>query len=450
MPPIDEYPSREPVAAHAAVERVFREAYGRVVAVLVRSFGDIDVAQDMVADAFLTALEQWPVRGTPPSPAAWIITTARNRTIDRLRREATRDAHHAQFMAATYDAPELAVGLHGQVEPTLAIAVDLMRADGVDEPDRRCDENGEMHDDRLRLMFTCCHPALAVNVQIALTLRLLGGLTTAEIARAFLVPEATMAQRIVRAKAKIRDARIPYRVPDSAALPARVHGVLHTLYLVFNEGYVATAGDSLTRESLCAEGIRLARLVHRLLPGHSEAAGLLAMMLLIHARRHARSADGALVPLRDQPRDSWDRVMIAEGHALVRECLRRNSPGAYQLQAAIQAVHTDAAHASDTDWSQILTLYDQLLALRTDAVVTVHRAVAVAEVQGARAGLIALEQQPLVSYYIYHAVRAELLERLGEFDDAALAYARASTLTQNEAERRFLLSKQVQVTQSIA
>jgi RNA polymerase sigma factor (sigma-70 family) len=386
------------------IASIYRAEYGRCVATLVRVLGDINLAEEAVQDAFAAALEKWDA--PPPNPGAWIVTTARNRAVDRLRRESTREARHAQALL-----------LHQPDEPQ---------------------EVGPVKDDQLRLIFTCCHPALAPDARTALTLRLLGGLEVPEIARAYLVPEATVAQRIVRAKKKIRDAGIPYRVPAAHELPDRLPPVLAVLYLMFNEGYAATTG-SLIRTGLCTEAIRLARELAGLMPDEPEVLGLLALLLLIEARRPARLGPaGELVLLPDQDRSLWNRALIAEGHDLVRRCLRRNQPGPYQIQAAINAVHTDGPA---TDWAQVLALYDQLLIIAPTPVVALNRAVAVAEVHGPAAALAALEDIELPGYHRLPATRADLLVRLGRTDEAAAAYDEAIALAANETERAFLQTR---------
>jgi RNA polymerase sigma factor (sigma-70 family) len=387
---------------------VYRAEYGRCVATLVRLLGDINLAEEAVQDAFAAALEKW--QALPPNPGAWIVTTARNRAIDRLRRESTREARHAQALL-----------LHQQDEPR---------------------EVGPVKDDQLRLIFTCCHPALAPDARTALTLRLLAGLEVPEIARAYLVPEPTIAQRIVRAKKKIRDTNIPYRVPSAGELPDRLPPVLTVLYLMFNEGYTATTG-SLIRTDLCTEAIRLARELADLMPDEYEVLGLLALLLLTEARRPARVGPaGELVLLADQDRSLWNRTLIAEGHDLVRRCLRRDRPGPYQIQAAINAVHTDGAA---TDWLQVLALYDQLRSLMPTPMVALNRAVAVAEVHGPAMALAVLEDVELPGYHLLPATRADLLLRLGREAEAAVAYDQAIALASNETERVFLQTRRARL-----
>jgi RNA polymerase sigma-70 factor (ECF subfamily) len=393
----------------AAVERVFREEYGRLIASLVRRFGDIDIAEEAAGEALVAALERWPGGGVPPNPGGWLTTTAANRAIDRIRREKQRDAKHQAALMYHDDT------LH--------------------------EHTGPVEDDRLRLLFTCCHPALAREARIALTLRLLGGLTVAEIAQAFLVPETTMAQRITRAKKKIAATRVPYRVPEAADLHERLGGVLAVLFLVFNEGYLATGDGDPVRADLTGEAIRLTRVLRHLLPDEPEVAGLLGLLLLSEARREARLRNGQLVPLGEQDRAGWDRVLIAEGHDLVHECLAINRPGRYQLLAAINAVHTDASSASDTDWSQVVALYDRLTRLDPSPIVALNRAVAVGEMDGPEVALTLVDRLPLTGYHPWHAARADLLRRLGRTAEAKESYDAAIAVTQNSAERAYLSRK---------
>ena len=388
------------------IERIFREEYGRVVASLIRRFGDIDLAEDAASEALLAAVERWPVDGVPPNPGGWLTTTAARRGIDKLRRESHRDAKQQQAAMIVDPTPH---------EPT-----------------------GLVEDDRLRLIFVCCHPALAPEARVALTLRLLGGLTVPEIAAAFFVSEATMGQRITRAKKKIAAAKIPYRVPSAQDLPSRLAGVLAVLYLVFNEGYLATSGPTPVRVDLTSEAIRLCRVLRSLLPTEPEVAGLLALMLLTDARRTARFADGVLVPLMDQDRAAWDGSEIAEGLSLVRECLAVNRPGVYQIQAAINAVHSTARTGADTDWSQIAALYAQLFSISPTPVVALNRAVAVSELDGPAVGLAEVDRLHLPTYHAWHATRAELLRRLGRYDESRSAYDSALALIDNDAERAYL------------
>ncbi len=390
----------------AAVERVFREEYGRVIASLVRRFGDIDIAEEAAGEAFVAALEKWPVAGVPPNPGAWLTTTAGHRAIDRIRRERQRGAKHQAALIYHDDTPH---------EPT-----------------------GPVEDDRLRLLFTCCHPALAPEARIALTLRLLAGLAVPEIAQAFLVPEATMAQRITRAKKKIAGAGVPYRVPEAADLAERLDGVLAVLFLVFNEGYLASGGVDPVRAELTGEAVRLTRILRQLLPEEPEVAGLLGLLVLTDARRETRVRSGQLVPLDEQDRAGWDRALVAEGHDLVRECLAVNRPGRYQTLAAINAVHTDARTSPDTDWSQVVALYDQLTRLDPSPIVALNRAVAVAELDGPKVALALVDPLPLTGYHAWHATRADLLRRLCRSAEAKEAYDAAIALSQNTAERAYL------------
>jgi RNA polymerase sigma-70 factor (ECF subfamily) len=395
-----------PELDEAEVGRVFRQESGRSVATLIRVFGDIDLAEDAVQEAFALALRKWPGDGLPPNPGGWITTTARNRALDRLRRQ----ARGRELLG------ELAVLSPGHEEAGMA------------------EETGPVPDDRLRLIFTCCHPALSTQAQVALTLRLLGGLSTKQVASAFLVTEATMARRLVRAKRKITAARIPYRVPETHELPDRLRPVLAVVYLVYTAGLSSPA-----EPGLCAEAIRLARILATLMPDEPEVAGLLALLLLTESRRASRTRpDGSLVLLAEQDRTRWNRSLIEEGQAIVRRCLRRNQPGPYQLQAAINAVHADALTVEQTDWPQIVALYDQLLVVAPTPVVALNRAIAIGEVQGPAAALALVEELDLDHYYPFHATRADLLGRLGRHREAAAAYQRAAAMAPTDAERDFL------------
>ncbi|MGA2970447.1 MAG: RNA polymerase sigma factor [Acidimicrobiales bacterium] len=407
-----------------SIDEVYRREVGRCTASLIRIFGDIDLAEDAVAEAFAVAIEKWPETGIPPNPGGWITTTARNRAIDRLRRESTRSerslaAHRLHTEdTETDDDPK---------------SHDLRKLDGFVDV---------VADDQLRLMFLCAHPALAVDAQVALILRLLGGLETDEIATAFVVPDVTLAQRIVRAKRKLHDNHAPYSIPGSAELPERLQSVLTAIYLIYTEGHTATSGRTLTRTDLSGEAIRLARTLATLMPDETEALGLLALMLLSESRRRSRVAiDGSLIRLADQDRTQWDRALISEGQELVRTCLRRNRPGPFQIQAAISAVHADATTSQSTDWSQVIILYDHLYEMRPNPVVALNRSVAVAELHGPAEGLAALgeiDPSSLDNYQPYHAARADFLARVGRLDEAAAAYDRAIELTSNTVERDFL------------
>ena len=404
--------ARRAADSRNVAEAVFREEWGRLLATLVRQLGDLDLAEEVASDAVASALQHWPVDGVPTRPAAWLLTVARRRAVDLLR----RDRAYAARLALL------------QVEADRA------------EPARMDTEDGEVPDERLRLFFTCCHPALPLEAQTALTLRCLAGLTTPEVARAFLVPPATMAQRIVRAKRKIRNARIPYRVPDATALPQRLPGVLRVIYLIFTESYAASAGPDLVRDDLAEEAIRLARILHRLLPGHREVTGLLALLLLIDARRAARTGQsGELVLLADQDCALWDRGLIEEGRALVVTALGGSAPGPYALQAAIAALHDEAVSVATTDWPQIVALYDVLGSVAPSPLVALNRAVAVAMVDGPAAGLALIDSLTgLDAYHLLHATRADLLRQLGRPIEAAAAYRRALDLVGNDPERVFL------------